>query len=331
MIKIKEIIAPMDELIVKHADNFSFVEDNSIDLILTDPPFNISKETNFHTYKNNKIHSYKFDENSDKSWDTYNHEEFLELLNKWAKNWNRVLKNDGNFAIFVADVYISHLMEALKSNGLMPRRLFVWNKNNAVPVNRKYMPMSANEYIIVGVKKGGATFNSDIPIIEQNLDNVIIESTIIAEKVSSIVNSKLRKQLEKELMNKDGDLFNKPHEEKVEEIIEKTLNNVKNEAIDKVSKMYKKDKDGETYFQACVPNLVSFPLKTGNRIHKTEKPVNLLQYFISLYSKPGDVILDCFAGSGSTGKASLLLDRKPILIEREENHYNQIVKRLNNC
>jgi site-specific DNA-methyltransferase (adenine-specific) len=93
--------------------------------------------------------------------------------------------------------------------------------------------------------------------------------------------------------------------------------------------MYK-DKDGEKYLQACIPNHISLPSKSGNRIHPTEKPVYLLQYLLSLYSKVGDLVLDPFAGSGSTGEASIMLKRIPVLIERERKFYEKAVKRLEN-
>lgn len=87
--------------------------------------------------------------------------------------------------------------------------------------------------------------------------------------------------------------------------------------------------EGARYLQACVPNYVSLPLKTGNRIHPTEKPVSLLQYLLALYSNPEDKVLDPFAGYGSTGEACLTLGRVPLLIEREAEYYAKAKARLN--
>jgi site-specific DNA-methyltransferase (adenine-specific) len=44
--------------------------------------------------------------------------------------------------------------------------------------------------------------------------------------------------------------------------------------------------------------------RTGNENHPTEKPVNLIRYFIEKSSNKGDVVLDTFAGSFSTAKAA---------------------------
>lgn len=62
--------------------------------------------------------------------------------------------------------------------------------------------------------------------------------------------------------------------------------------------------------------------------HPNEKPLALIQKLVRLGSRPGDIILDPFAGSGTTGKAAKILGRKAILIEREEKYCEIIVKRL---
>ena len=128
-------------------DGFAWLPDQSIDLVLTDPPFNIARDTNFHTYEHNTINSYRFD--AEKGWDSYTPDEFKELLKRWALEFERVLRPGGSFAIFCADEYLSDLISALKDAKLKPRRTLTWRKPNAVPVNRKHMMMSACEYIVL--------------------------------------------------------------------------------------------------------------------------------------------------------------------------------------
>lgn len=295
----------MSSLTLAHRGDSSFVNDNSVDLVLTDPPFNISKKTNFHTYDKNAIHSYQFDKNSDNSWDTYSHADFLVKLDEWAKEWSRILKKGGSFAIFCADAYISHLMEALTNNGLSPRRVISWRKNNSVPVNRKHTPMSAVEYIVTGVKKGKtSTFNADIAISNQTVDERLIESTIVADKVATILYNRIKNGL-----TEQGNLTHSNHIDNTVAEVEKLINDSIDDVKQKVRNIYKTNKEGEQYFQACIPNTIQHPLKVGNRMHPTEKPVPLLEYFIALYSKRGDTVFDGFAGSGSTGEAALSLIR----------------------
>ena len=62
--------------------------------------------------------------------------------------------------------------------------------------------------------------------------------------------------------------------------------------------------------------------------HITPKPVDLLEYIIKTSSNEGDVVLDCFMGSGSTGVACLNTKRRFIGIEIEEKYFNISVERL---
>jgi site-specific DNA-methyltransferase (adenine-specific) len=64
------------------------------------------------------------------------------------------------------------------------------------------------------------------------------------------------------------------------------------------------------------------------RIHPTEKPVELLEKLIRIHSKPGDVILDPFGGSGSTGEAALNNQRDIIIIEKNEDYFEGLKNRL---
>lgn len=52
-----------------------------------------------------------------------------------------------------------------------------------------------------------------------------------------------------------------------------------------------------------IPDVLAFP-RVMNR-YPTEKPVKLLEVFVKQSSNPGDVVLDCFCGSGSTGEAAV--------------------------
>lgn len=54
--------------------------------------------------------------------------------------------------------------------------------------------------------------------------------------------------------------------------------------------------------------------------HPTQKPVKLIERIVSISSNENDLILDLFAGSGTTGVACKNLNRNYILIEKEEEY-----------
>jgi site-specific DNA-methyltransferase (adenine-specific) len=61
--------------------------------------------------------------------------------------------------------------------------------------------------------------------------------------------------------------------------------------------------------------------------HPTMKPLNVIQGLIRCYSNPGDLILDPFAGSGSTLIAAFKENRHAIGIEKDEKFYQESLKR----
>jgi len=62
--------------------------------------------------------------------------------------------------------------------------------------------------------------------------------------------------------------------------------------------------------------------------HLTPKPVSLMRWLVRLLTDPGERILDCFAGSGTTGVAAMIERRTVTLIEREDEFVASIRARL---
>lgn len=62
--------------------------------------------------------------------------------------------------------------------------------------------------------------------------------------------------------------------------------------------------------------------------HPSQKPVKLIERMIKASSEEGDVVLDFFAGSGTTGIAARNLKRNFILIEKEDEYMKMIEERL---
>ena len=70
-----------------------------------------------------------------------------------------------------------------------------------------------------------------------------------------------------------------------------------------------------------------YPKPNKSKLHPTMKPPALLRRLIYHSTKPGDIVLDPFAGSGSTLIACEQLGRKCLLMEYEEQYCNTIVER----
>ena len=71
-----------------------------------------------------------------------------------------------------------------------------------------------------------------------------------------------------------------------------------------------------------------FKNPVGNKLHPTEKPVELMELYVRNSSNPGDVVLDPFMGVGTTGIACKRLQRDFIGIEIDKKYYDIAKERL---
>jgi len=62
------------------------------------------------------------------------------------------------------------------------------------------------------------------------------------------------------------------------------------------------------------------PLAVQSNIHPTVKPIALIEYLVKMFTKEGQLVLDPFVGSGTTGIACEELNRKYIVIERDPEY-----------
>ena len=70
-------------------------------------------------------------------------------------------------------------------------------------------------------------------------------------------------------------------------------------------------------------------LQPGKNIHPTVKPIDLMNYLVTLGSRKNDVVLDPFMGSGTTPMACVTLSRNYIGIEREDEYFKIAEARVN--
>ncbi len=149
-------ISPATEQTIHCQDWQTFMDDQakgSVDLILTDPPYAISRKTGFSKFKTGVP---RFAVSMDfGKWD---HKE-IDLEN-FTKACYRVLRTGGT-AIIWYDVWkITDVEKAMQEAGFKMIRLIIWQKTNPVPLNQSASYLSnTREVAVVGVKGGTPTFN----------------------------------------------------------------------------------------------------------------------------------------------------------------------------
>jgi len=83
--------------------------------------------------------------------------------------------------------------------------------------------------------------------------------------------------------------------------------------------------------KAYPTNVLHLPTECGNKNHSAVFPVALPEWFIKLFTEEGDIVLDPFAGSGTTGVAAVQLNRNFILIDNNPEFVELANERINNA
>ena len=246
------------------------IENESIDLILTDPPYNTT----------------------DCKWD------------KQPIDWNilkseflRIIKPTGTICISVQNPF-GFLIGGLFAE--IYRHRWVWEKDKSANFQAvKCQPLKTTEDILVFNKIG-----YKIPWNNNGKPKGIYNPQMIEGKGYS-----REKAMFKDI--KKGRSINQIVQR------ESYRNSVCQNTNDSSKQRYPKEL---IYF--------TVPHNKEERIHPTQKPVELFEYLIKTYTNEGMLVLDCFAGSGTTAIASENTKRQYICIEKDPNYFEKIKKRV---
>ncbi len=162
--------------IFKHTDSLSLMatlDKGSVDLVLTDPPYIISKPSGFKSVVTGERRFAVSTEHGE--WDK--EENFsLEDLRDSVKEYYRVLKKHGTAIVFCDLWKITDMKRIMEEAGFKQIRFIEWIKTNPVPLNssRNYLT-NAREVALLGVKVSKPTFHS-------SYDNGIYQFPICHEK-----------------------------------------------------------------------------------------------------------------------------------------------------
>lgn len=135
------------------------INDQSIGLILTDPPYNLglfmkNRETNLGALRENHFTA--------ANWDHLEHSEWKKKMNDFFEESSRVLRKDGALLIFVSLIKIETILSLAEQNGFYYKTTGVWHKTNPMPRNKDLHFINSTEAWLYFINKGKTgTFNND--------------------------------------------------------------------------------------------------------------------------------------------------------------------------
>ena len=266
------------------------IDNNSINLILTDPPCIISKETGMNTFRdsilekneseaklggNNKI-------KTEKEWEQYKiskgitTDEKKNLYQKYGSIYGKKYSVqtkygdwDENFSLELLDTFISEYYKKLKKGGTLIIFFDIWKITplHQMLSSQKFKQIRCVEWI----KTNPQPLNSNLNYLSNCREIALL-----------------------------GIKGSKP-----------------------------------TFHSSYDKGIYEFPIQGGKeRFHPTQKPLSLFEELIKKHSNEGDIVLDTFAGSGTTAVACKNTNRKFKGCEISESYYQkalQRIQRIRNC
>ncbi len=110
----------------------STIPDHSIDLILTDPPYNLGL---FMKKRGTNLKKLRANHFSGQRWDDLDFDEWTQQMDIFLRECHRVLKKRGNLIIFMSIIKAETLISIAEKNHFYYKTVGIWHKTNPMPRN----------------------------------------------------------------------------------------------------------------------------------------------------------------------------------------------------
>ena len=288
--------------------------DHSVSLILTDPPYHATKKRNIY---------------GDTAFAEDQH--YLDWMAEYAVEWRRVLRPNGSLFCF-CDSSMSGRLDVLFSKSFNVLSHVVWTKPNEPGFDgwkgkmkkealRQWYPHS-ERILFAEPAVDGNLFRSPFAMF---LRNARKQSGLSMHQLTAKIGAHGKVNHGGAVSNwEDG--RNTPSREQYEKMRVAILETGKVESMPPYEDVIRPfSMDGSKEFT----DVWTFPsVRPYKGKHPAEKPSAMLEHAIEATTFPGDIVLDCFGGSGSTALAALKLNRRAVSMEIEHTWATEIAARV---
>ena len=135
------------------------VDENSVDLILTDPPYNLglfmkNRDTNLKALRHNHF--------SGKNWDKLPEEEWIQSMDCFFLESSRILKEGKSIIVFMSIIKVESVIKIAQKHGFYYKCTGIWHKTNPMPRNKNLHFVNSIEcWLYFTYKTKTSTFNNN--------------------------------------------------------------------------------------------------------------------------------------------------------------------------
>lgn len=290
------------------------IPDNSISLILTDPPYHVTKKSNIKGDKDFKLD-----------------QDFIAWMEEFAKEWARILKPNGSLFCYCAPKMSAYL-EVAFSKYFNVLSHVVWTKPNEPGFDgwKQKMKKEAlrqwydhSERILFAEPAFAGNLHKSY--FGNLLREKRKEAGLSGHQLTEMVGAYGKVNHGGAVSNWEAGR-NVPSRDQYKKICEALV------STDKVEKMPDYEdviRPFNVSAKEAFTDVWEFPsVRPFKGKHPAEKPLAMLEHAIRSTTYPGDIVLDCFAGSGNSVLAAINLDRYGIGIDLDELWFERAIDRM---
>lgn len=256
------------------------------------------------------------DDDWDNQWKSI--DEYKNWCETWIKEVSRVTKKSASFFIFGYPYQLAHLLPIIESYGFKFRQqIVVWK----------------------GMKSAAGRVSSKLKMFPTTTEHIYY---FVKDSTDYIRNLLQERAKDKKLTPKEiNDFLGKASNgggtwSSIAGKKQKTLQEPTREDWEKLEKLFGDLPNYDDIIYTFnlpmgvtdVFDDIKFYFPKGEKLHTTQKPLELIERIIKCCSKEGDIILDPFMGSGSTAVSCKNLNRNFLGSELDNNYYQTCLKRL---
>lgn len=296
--------ASSSKALVAEGDSLELLKkfpDSSVSLILTDPPYHSTKKDNIRG-------------DTDFKEDAH----YVEWMDKYIKQWKRILKPNGSLFCFCSPTMCARLEIAFSKDFNILSQI-VWTKPNDPGFDGWKQKMkkeslrqwySHTERIIFAEPAYNGNLHRSY--FGNLLRAMRKQAGLSGHQLTALTGAHGKVNHGGAVSNWEAGR-NIPSREQYRKICDALIRTGKVPSMPEYEdaiRPFKTDSSREFTDVWSFPSVRPFKGK-----HPAEKPISLLEHAIEASTYPGDTVLDCFSGSGNTGIAAIKTGRRTVLIE----------------